>query len=371
MRNKVVYTLIAVVLLLVSVFATAKIIQGKDVPEKGMEGSAILSVKADSVKFNDYEITTSYRGRISAFENVSLSSEVTGKILQGDVRLKTGETFTKGQLLINIYNEDVEASLKSVKSSFLRTVSSVLPDMKVDFPDEFEKWNAFFQSISVDEELPELPVVNSDKEKIYMASKGLLSEYYTIHQQEINMLKYKIYAPFNGSFKTVNKEPGSVASMGGELANIVRTDVLEVSVPVMPEDARKIKVGNKVDLSKSGIVGTGKVTRIANLIDESTQLVNVYIQYVPSSADPFYYGEFVDANFTYSGEISGMRLPRESVFNEDDVYVISDGMLEIKEVQVLETEDDYCIVGGLDVGEILVTENLADVREGMKVQARF
>ena len=133
MKTKVIYALIAVSLLIFSVFATVKIIQGKEVPRKNMAENNVLSVKTDSVTCQAYEISSTYRGRISAYENVSLAAEVTGKILQGDVRLKPGETFHKGQLLISIYNKDVEASLKSVKSNFLRTVSSVLPDMLVDF----------------------------------------------------------------------------------------------------------------------------------------------------------------------------------------------------------------------------------------------
>ena len=141
--------------------------------------------------------------------------------------------------------------------------------------------NLFFQSLSVDEKLPELPEINTDKEKIYLASQGVLSEYYIIRQQELNMSKYKIYAPFNGSFKSVNREPGAVAGLGSELAAIVRTDVLEVNVPVMPEDARKINVGDQVVLSKNGIVEKGKVIRVSDLVDESTQSVNILCSVCP------------------------------------------------------------------------------------------
>lgn len=371
MKKRILYALAAVVILIISVMGAGKIIQGKEAPKKGMTGESVLSVKSSIVEYEDYEVSSTYRGRISAYENISLSAEVSGKILQGDVRLKTGETFRKGQLLINIYNEDVEASMKSLKSNFLRTVSSVLPDMSVDFSSEYDKWNSFFQSISVDENLPELPKINSDKEKIYLASKGLLTEYYSICQQEINLTKYKIYAPFNGSFKTVNKEQGSVASMGAELANIVRTDILEVSVPVMPEDAHKIKTGDEVELSKNGVTEYGKVTRVANLIDASTQSVNVYVSYMPGSDASFYYGEFVDASFTFSSSVNGVRLPREAVFDGGKVYLVENDLLKIQEVNVLETEDDYCIVEGLDEGVTLVVENLADVKEGMKVRSRF
>ena len=66
-----------------------------------------------------------------------------------------------------------------------------------------------------------------------------------------------------------------------------------------------------------------------------------------------------------------MKLPREAVFNGDNVYVIDNDVLTLRKVNVLETQDDYCIVQGLDSGELLVVENLADAKEGMSVHARF
>ena len=74
-----------------------------------------------------------YRGRLTAYDNVLLSAEVSGKIMPGDVRFKAGERFRQGEVLIHIYSEDVEATLKSGKSSYLQVISNILPDIKVDY----------------------------------------------------------------------------------------------------------------------------------------------------------------------------------------------------------------------------------------------
>ena len=71
-----------------------------------------------------------------------------GKILQGDVPFKEGQNFSKGDVLIKIYNNDAEASIKASRSNFLRTLSLILPDMMVDYPDSYPAWKDFFNLLS-------------------------------------------------------------------------------------------------------------------------------------------------------------------------------------------------------------------------------
>jgi len=132
---------------------------------------------------------------------------------------KTGESFNKNDIIIKIYSEDVEAALKSGKSSFLQTVSRILPDLKVDYKDQYDKWIAFLLSIDPEKPLPELPEINSDKERVFLASNNVLTSYYNLKQQQIKLKRYTIRAPFTGSFKSVNKEIGAVASSGSRAGN--------------------------------------------------------------------------------------------------------------------------------------------------------
>jgi multidrug resistance efflux pump len=195
-----------------------------------------MYVKAEKAELVETESNMTYRGRVTAFDNVSLAAEVQGKIMRGDVRFKAGESFNKGDTLIKIYSRDVEATLKSGKSSLLQTISTILPDIKVDFPLEYEKWNSFFNDIDTENPLPHLPPINSNKEKVFLSANNVLSSYYDLQQQEINLLRYTIKAPFDGSFTSVSKEIGAIASPGSELATIIRSDKLEITVPVFPID---------------------------------------------------------------------------------------------------------------------------------------
>jgi multidrug efflux pump subunit AcrA (membrane-fusion protein) len=370
MKSKTLYTIAAIALLVFSVFITSKLIMGKPVTNTIEQSENLLNVKATTAQNSDYDSNVKYRGRISSYENISLSAEVSGKIMQGDVPFKTGQAFKKNDLLIQIYNEDIKASLMSGKSNFLRTISNILPDINFDFSDEYGKWKSFFANIDIERNLPELPETNMEKEHIFLASKGVLTEYYSLRQQEINLKKYAIYAPFNGSFKTVSREIGSVASMSAELASIIRTDKLEITVPVLPEDTKFIQVGNQVQLMGNNSSEIGKVSRIADFVEASTQSINVYIDYSPNSKSSFFTGEFIDVEFKISKKINGIKIPRETLLDNNQIYVIQAEQLILKSIEIERMLDDYIIVSGIKEGEIIVMESLADVAEGTRVAIR-
>ena len=371
MRKKTLFRVIGGLVLAGAVLLAGYAVKNKPAPKKGMKQESMLYVKAQKVMNEPVASPLPQQGRISSYETVSLAAEVNGRIMEGDVPFKEGGHFNKGDLLIRIYNEDIKATLTAGRSNFLQKLSSVLPDLQVDFPDEYDKWKNFFNAIKVHEQLPELPETRSEKELVFMASAGILSEYYSLEKQEINLNKYNIYAPFDGSFRQIRKEVGSVAGMGADLASIVRTDRLEVVVPVPPKEAKWIEPGNEVKLTgPEGHRAKGTVTRIAGFLDENTQSVNVYVKYLPREKQPFKIGEFADATFDIQKQARGMAIPREALTDGEKVYVVKNYQLQLQKVTPVRTLNDTVVISGLDDGTLVVTESLVDVQEGDEVKIR-
>jgi multidrug efflux pump subunit AcrA (membrane-fusion protein) len=371
MKKKILYFIGSIAVMGLAVALTGFFMNNQPEPKRSVKGEDLLTVDIDTVATELMHPSMQYEGRVNSYETVSLAAEVSGKIMPGDVPLKEGEDFQKGDLLVEIYDEDAKAAMTSGKSNFLRTLSSILPDLKVDFPREYQKWKDFFNAIDVRGDLPELPGINSEQEQVFLASRGVLSEYYSLRQREINLSKYDLYAPFDGAFMKVNKQVGAIANPGAALASIVRTDRLEVAVPVPPEDAKWVSPGDPVRLNGSnGVVKTGTVTRIADFLDPSTQSVNVYIQYLPDGDGSYKVGEFVQATFKISKQVSGFTIPREALLNNSQVYVVNDEHLRKKPITVVRKLSDHAVISGLDNGTVVVTESLVDVEEGQKVKTR-
>lgn len=370
MKKKIIYGVLSLIVIVAAISFSSSLIKSKPEPQKDNKKHNVTFVKAEKVEYTENAGMMTYRGRVTAFDNVSLSAEVSGMILSGDIRFKDGERFRKGQVILNIYSKDVEAALKSGKSSFLQTISSILPDMRVDYSNEYEKWSNFFTAIDVEKPLPALPPIASNKEKVFLAANNVLANYYSLRQQEINLTRYTVRAPFNGSFKSVNKEIGSVSSPGTELATIIRTDKLEVTVPVFPSDLDNIKKGEKVTIiNHKGIEKSVVVSRISDFVDASTQSVNVYLTYYASSSSGFLEGEYVDVLF--NGEtVNGFELPREALFNGNKVYVLKDTKLEVATVVVLRQLEDSYIITVDDQEMFVVTESIASINPTAEYKSR-
>lgn len=368
MKRKIIPIVISLVVVLGAFFLSSSMIRNKPEPKRNMAKEEVLFVKTAEAMSSEIHPQAYYRGRVSSLANINLSAEVSGKILAGDVPLKEGQSFKKGDLLVSIYKEDMQAALQSLRSSYLQLVSSALPDLKIDYTEEYAKWTTFFNSININSTMPALPEINSEKERVFVASKNILSQYYSIKQQEVTYSKYELYAPFDGSYKSVNAEVGSVAGMNMQIASLIRTDVMEVIVPVLPEKLDWIRVGSQVILQRNnGQEVNGNIIRVADFIDPSSRSVNVYVSVKNSSASWLLEGEYVEARFTGVESTSGMLIPREAVIGNSKLYVIENGRLAEKEVVVIDRQEDFYVIQGYEEGETLVVESLVDVKPGQSV----
>ena len=95
-------------------------------------------------------------GRVVSTSSINVSAEVQGKIMAA-ISLKKGIHFKKGQSLFILNSSDAKLALKARKSGFLALLTSILPDIKIDFPDRFNAWNKFYKEMKVNEPISFLP----------------------------------------------------------------------------------------------------------------------------------------------------------------------------------------------------------------------
>jgi RND family efflux transporter MFP subunit len=240
----------------------------------------------------------------------------------------------------------------------------------VDYADEYQKWLSFFNAIDPEKALPALPAINSDKERVFLASNNVLTNYYTLQQQQINLKRYTIIAPFDGSFKSVNKEIGAIASPSAELATLIRSDKFEVVVPVFPKDLKWIKIGNQVNMiDNQGNEYNTTVSRISGFVDAATQSVNVYLTYNAKPESQILEGEYVEIVFS-NVKVMGFEIPKEALVDNFYVYKLEDNMLHKTKIEVVRSLDDSYIISGIDSTNIIVTESLASVSSTVKYVGR-
>jgi len=369
--RKTLVGLIVVIVLFVIVFMLSNMFSGMaESPEDKQKEAIKLYVKTEKVAYTTNEAKIVETGRLSSQQSVDLSAEVQGQILPGNITLKEGTKFKKGDLLVRVFDEEARNNLKASKSRFMNGIAGILPDLKIDFPESYQKYFDFFNSIKIDKPLPELPALDSDKEKVFLASRNILNDYFNIKSAEVRLSKYRLYAPFDGTFTMVFLEPGSVANPGSRIASMIRTDKLELEVPVRIEDAYWINVGDHVQVSTKDrkIQWTGKVVRKSDFMDPSSQTITLYVALSQQQDKRLYQGQYLVAEFAAKTLENSMEIPRNAIFNKDRVFTVEDGKLKENKVEVLKSNETTAFFTGLPEGLDLVVEPLVNAKDGFNAE---
>ncbi len=327
-------------------------------------------VKTQKVTYGDIESQVTGTGRLSSRRQVGVIAEVQGKILPGDVPLKKGQSFKKGDLLFRLYDREARLGLLARKSRFLNAIANVLPDFKVDYPDSYPKWTRFLATIDIEKKLPPLPEITTDKEKIFLAGRNTLSDYYSIKSEEVRLKKYSIYAPFTGTYINVFLEAGSVANPGSRVGEIIQTDQLELEVPIEVHNADWIKKGDTVQVTteNGSRQWVGTVVRKSRFVEPTTQSISLFVALESTPENPLYLGLYLRAIFPGVMVQNAMRIPRNAVFNSNEVFIVNDGRLAKREIDIHKLDEKTLIFSGLDQGADLVVEPLVNAGENTKVE---
>lgn len=353
---------------LVGSFALSSILGGmKEAPKKKPPKEIKKYVKTTPVVYGDVNTWITAHGRVSTAQTLDMIAEVSGIMKRGSVPLKAGQKFRKGTLLYSIDNTEVKLNINAQKSIFLRDLASILPDLKIDFSDNFDKWSSYFEAIDLEKNLPELPKHKSSKEKTFLATKNIFSSYYSIKSAEANLRKYHYYAPFNGSITVVNFQSGSYVNPGSKIANMVQSNNMEMKVDVSLKDINWVQNGAPVTITTDNNVNSwkGKVIRIGEVVNQQTQSIDVYVA-IEQGDSPIYDGIYLQAQIPGLQVKKSMVIPRNAIFNGNEVFVLEDTVLKVKEIKLHKLNPENAIFSGLDEGENLVVETLINAHNNMK-----
>lgn len=341
----------------------------KEEPQQFSAKSTPKYVKTTPVVYSDVNTSIITYGRVQSSHPIDLIAEVSGRILLGSVPLKEGQDFTKGTLLYRLEDDEARLDLKSQKSNFLRDLATILADLKIDFPESYPEWNAYFESIDIDKSLPEMPQYKTDQEKTFLATKNIFSNYFNIKRAETNLSKHLVYAPFNGSFSDVLFEPGAYVNPGSKIGRIIRKGRLELIVPVDASDISWTKKGAIVQVTTEDdrMSWEGKIQRIGEIVNQTTHSIDVSIEIIPNEY-PIYHGLYLKAEIPGVLIPNAMEIDRSVVYAGSEVFTVeSDSILKVKQINPRRVDSRTVIFNGLEQGEKLVIEPLINAHNNMIV----
>lgn len=334
-------------------------------PKSTQSGAATIFTK--TVKNGPVQVEIKATGSLQALNRVDLFSEVQGVMLPDGGKFKAGNQFASGEMLVSINSADFKANLMSQRSNLLNLITSALADIRLDFPDSFDKWNSYAQNFDVNEPVGELPSFASEQEKLFVSGRNILSTYYGIKNAEIVLAKYSLVAPFSGVLTEAMVTPGTVVRPGQKLGTFISPTVFEMETPVNASMIKFLKVGQQVIVSSTNSKDEkwqGKVIRINNLVDPTTQTRNAYLQVSGKGLEE---GMFLEASIAATEVENATELPRSLLMTGNKLYTTDGKTLQQQEVETIYFTEQTVIVKGLADGVKVLTKMPPSAYPGMEV----
>ena len=294
----------------------------------------------------------SITGRVKALQQIQLFSEVQGVLIGGDQPFRTGVRFNEGDVLIRINDTEASLALNAQRSRFLTALSGVLSTIKLDYPDQYGTWSEWAGEFDPTQPLPDLPDISDRQLRLFLNSRGIMEQYYSIQSAEFRLTKYELRAPFNGELEGADLTPGNLVQPGVRLGTFTG-DEMELETYISQKDLPYISPGDSVRLSSPALGEPieGNIGRIGSSVDPETQAFPVYISLSNPTLNPGLYLEGTIAGREFA---DATEIPRSQLSRSNTVLVAENGVATHKEVVPLLFQSESVIVSGLSAADSLI-----------------
>ena len=369
MNRKV--TIVLGVIVLIGGFALKSYLGSKAAPPERVTDAGkapTVLVRRIEVGFvpNKIEVT----GKLMADKRIEIFSEVQGVLLPSNKVFKEGVQFEQGERMLRIDSTEFYLNLMATKSNYVNSLVQLGPDIKFDFPNAYQKWNDYVESIDIKKPLPEILEVNDAKQKNFLTSRNVYNQFYSIRGQEEKLTKYNLQAPFSGVLSEGNLQPGTMIRVGQKLGTLIKPGSYELEASLNVNNSNLIQIGDSVILTSQDLPGKwlAKVSRISQHVDKNTQTIKVYINV---ASDQLREGMYLSGYILSDGFEDATVVPRNLIAGTDQVYLISDSSLSLTKVDVLKISENEVVVKGLPLNGLMLGQVFSGAYNGLSISPKI
>ncbi len=343
----------------------------------GATKKTAMLVEVTGVQRGTFQPTIVATGTVQPAREVILSPRVNGEVIHQYQGFTPGGFVKKGEVLLQIDPADYSNTLELRESDLQQAVSEL--NIEMGRQDVAQKGYQL-----VDQELADInknlvlrePQLNAVKARVGAARAS-------VKQAELNLQRTRIKAPFDAHILSRNVNEGSQVAMGDNLGRLVAMDEywVVVNVPIAnlrwlsfseagDQEGSKVKVMNRKAWG-DGEYRTGYLHRLIGALEDQTRLARVLVSvpdplaYQNDSLPALMINAFVEATIEAKEIEDVIRLQRDYVREGGTVWVMEEGKLQIREVDILFSDAQYAYISsGLDENEQVVMTNLATISEG-------
>lgn len=364
--RKVILGVIGLLMIVGAYLFAQKLIDSKS-NKKPTPPRVVKTVYVQTVKNSTIPIVIPAQGNLIAKRRIELFSEVQGIFDSGKILFRTGQKYRKGDTLIKINSNEYKANVLSDKSNLYNSIASIMPDLRLDFPEIYPKWQSYLKSFDLRKETPTLPKMTSEKENFFITGRGIVSSYYRVKNLEQRLTKYSIIAPFTGILTDAAVTEGTLIRNGQRLGQFIEPSIYEMEISIPKTFANLLQIGKQVSLTNLEKTArySGKVTRINGSVDVSSQTIQVFVEVADKSLKE---GMFLEANINAKNENNSIEISRSLLLDNQQLFIVKDTLLDVIQVQPVYFSDEKVVLKNIPNGTVILSKSVPGAYAGMAVK---
>ncbi len=365
-KRQIVLLILGVVFLALCFIIAKKLIDSKTPPPRMEQSQAKKLVKTTVARNSNLNPETELLMMMESRDRIELFTEVNGRLLNAGKEFREGTSYAAGESILRLDDEEQRMSLLAQKTAFLNALTSVLPDIKLDFPNSYSGWENYVLDFDEKKAISELPEPKTKQEKFFLSSRNIPNQFYSIKSAQARLDKFTLRAPFAGKVILTSVNPGTLVRAGQKMGEFVGAGNYEAEGGISADKLDFVSVGDSVRFSSHEGSGEwkGKVVRIAETIESSTQTVKIYCSVNGSGLKD---GMYLNA-VVYSEAVNDcIRIPRELIIGDTAVFAVQDDKLKLIPIELVRKGVKSALVKSVPNGTVLMSEALNSAYDGMPV----
>jgi RND family efflux transporter MFP subunit len=382
-HSKLLKIVLPLLILLLGFGAARFLVAQRPEPQREVRENPGALVEVLTVQRGAHQVQIHGTGTVQPRQQVEITPQVGGRVVEVAPQLVAGGFFHKGELLFRIEEIDHRLAVDKARAALSKAeyeLATVQGQARV----ARQEWT----ELALQEGEEANPLVLFEPQ-VKNARAGLLAAEAALRQAELDLQRTAVRAPFAGVLRSVSADLGQVVRSGTPVAVLAGTAQAEIVVPLPLSELDWLQVprsGSKtpgsaamVQMFSGGQLHQwpGQVVRSLGEVDPQGRMARVVVaiddpyglQGGGSERPKLAVGTFVQVVLQGRSLSQVATLPAEVLRDDDHVWVMHERQLQIRPVQVLYRNRDQIIIGdGLQDAEQVVLTNIVGAAEGLKLR---